>query len=270
MQAVWKKVTTLREAPVSLAGQYYPRAYARTHHLPAPCNTVSLHNGIYVASPEMVEVSLDDNGTFLCRPAEYVPMQICENQVFRTSAGQFLSKDCGEFGGLLITPTGCLHGNFVTVFECCGKTYAIDTLRHLLHHQTILYEFTENLDAVPIFEAIPHSLPEPYDSLALCALYQSGDSVFILVSGSRVYPETSQKSEPLSYLLELNEHGLSKRLTLHFTFHYVQNIVVCNNTLAIGSDKVAILIDFATKEMTGYTLISPDAQANLSSLDDLR
>ena len=270
MQAVWKKVTTLREAPVSLAGQYYPRTYARTHHLPAPQDTVSRRNGIYVAIPEMVEVSLDDNGTFLCRPTEYVPMQICENQVFRTSAGQFLSKDCGEFGGLLITPAGCLHGNFVTVFECCGKTYAIDTLRHLLHQHTILYEFTEHLDAVPIFEAIPHSPQEPYDSLALCALCQTGDSVFILVSGSRVYPEIGQKSEPLSYLLELNEHGLSKRLTLDFTFHYVQNIVFHDNTLAIGSDKIAILIDLTTKEMTGYTLISPEAQANLSSLDDLR
>lgn len=167
--------------------------------------------------------------------------------MFKTSVGNFVSRDYGEFGGVLETPGGEINGNFCDVFEAGGKIYAVDSLSHLGLASTTIYSFDRDCKHHKVFSA---------ENLDFKARYVTDERAYILLS-DRV------GENPKSVLLEISENGDMLKTEFDCDFPLVFNMLVSDGKMFLGADKAVVVVDLQTKEIKAYTPISVEAEKHI-------
>ena len=168
----WQKLNELRQPDPHICGGYYAKNFLKTYR-------PDFYAEGYDFFPEFVRVAEKD-GEIFCRleeanvPDEDAPID-SDECVFKTSVGNFVSRNHGEFGGALETPGGEINGNFCDIFEAGGKIYAVDSLSHLGLASTTIYSFDCDCKYHKIFSD---------ENLGFKARYATGERAYILVSGS--------------------------------------------------------------------------------------
>lgn len=192
------------------------------------------------------------NGEIVCRlaepdiPDEDTPFDINEC-VFKTSAGTFVSRDYGEFGGALETPGGEIDGNFCDVFELGDRVYAVDSLSHLGLASTTIYSFDRDCKHHKVFSA---------ENLDFKARHVIDERAYILLS-DRV------GENPKSVLLEISENGDMLKTEFDCDFPLVFNMLVSDGKMFLGMDKAVVVVDLQTKEINAYTPLSVEAEKHI-------
>lgn len=192
------------------------------------------------------------NGEIVCRlaepdiPDEDTPFDIDEC-VFKTSVGNFVSRNHGEFGGALETPGGEIDGNFCDVFELGDRVYAVDSLSHLGLASTTVYSFDRGCKYHKIFSD---------ENLGFKARYVTDERAYILLS-DRV------GENPKSVLLEISENGDMLKTEFDCDFQLVFNMLVSDGKMFLGADKAVVVFDLQTKEINAYTPLSVEAEKHI-------
>lgn len=189
------------------------------------------------------------NGEIVCRlaepdiPDEDTPFDIDEC-VFKTSVGNFVSRNHGEFGGALETPGGEIDGNFCDVFELGDRVYAVDSLSHLGLVSTTVYSFDRGCKYHKIFSD---------ENLGFKARYVTDERAYILLSD-----RVGENSK--SVLLEISENGDMLKTEFDCDFQLVFNMLVSDGKMFLGADKAVVVFDLQTKEINAYTPLSVEAE----------
>lgn len=245
----WQKLNELRRTDPRISGGYYMTEFLKTYR-------PDFYSEGYSFFPEFVEVA-KINGEFVCRlaepdiPDEDTPFDIDEC-VFKTSVGNFVSRNHGEFGGALETLGGEIDGNFCDVFELGDRVYAVDSLSHLGLASTTIYSFDRDCKHHKVFSA---------ENLDFKARYATGERAYILVSGSVSTRNGGKKRK--SILLEISENGIDAKTEFDCGFYLVFNMIVKNGKMILGVDKAVMTADLQTKEIKAYTPISVAAEENI-------
>ena len=240
----WQKLNELRKTDPRISGGYYTTEFLKTYR-------PDFYSEGYSFFPEFVEVA-KINVEIVCRlaepdiPDEDMPFD-SDECVFETSVGNFVSRDHGEFGGVIETPGGEIDGNFCDVFEVGGKIYAVDSLSHLGLASTTVYSFDRGCKYHKIFSD---------ENLGFKARYVTDERAYILLS-DRV------GENPKSVLLEISENGIDAKTEFDCGFYLVFNMIVKNGKMILGVDKAVVVFDLQTKEINAYTPISVEAEENI-------
>lgn len=245
----WQKLDELRRTDPHICGGYYTKNFLKTYR-------PDFYADGYDFFPEFVRVAEKDSEIF-CRleeaivPDEDAPID-SDECMLETSAGTFVSRDYGEFGGVLETPGGEINGNFCDIFEAGGKIYAVDSLSHLGLASTTVYSFDRDCKHHKVFSA------ENLDFKARCA---TGERAYILVSGSVSTRSGGEKLK--SILLEISENGDMLKTEFDCYFQLVFNMLVSDGKMFLGADKAVVVFDLQTKEIKAYTPISVEAEKHI-------
>lgn len=240
----WQKLDELRRTDPHICGGYYTKNFLKTYR-------PDFYAEGYDFFPEFVRVAEKD-GEIFCRleeanvPDEDAPVD-SDECVLKTSVGNFVSRDYGEFGGVLETPGGEISGNFCDVFEAGGKIYAVDSLSHLGLASTTIYSFDRGCKYHKIFSD---------ENLVFKARYVTDERAYILLS-DRV------GKNPKSVLLEISENGIDAKTEFDCGFYLVFNMIVKNGKMILGVDKAVVTADLQTKEIKAYTPISVEAEKHI-------
>lgn len=240
----WQKLNELRKTDPRISGGYYTTEFLKTYRL-------DFYSEGYSFFPEFVRVAEKD-GEIVCRlaepdiPDEDTPFDINEC-VFKTSAGTFVSRDYGEFGGALETPGGEIDGNFCDVFELGDRVYAVDSLSHLGLASTTIYSFDRDCKHHKVFSA---------ENLDFKARHVIDERAYILLS-DRV------GENPKSVLLEISENGDMLKTEFDCDFPLVFNMLVSDGKMFLGMDKAVVVVDLQTKEINAYTPLSVEAEKHI-------
>lgn len=245
----WQKLNELRKTDPHICGGYYIKNFLKTYR-------PDFYAEGYDFFPEFVRVAEKD-GEIFCRleeaivPDEDAPID-SDECMLETSAGTFVSRDYGEFGGVLKTPGGEINGNFCDVFEAGGKIYAVDSLSHLGLASTTIYSFDRDCKHHKVFSA---------ENLDFKARYATGERAYILVSGS--VSTRSVGENPKSVLLEISENGDMLKTEFDCDFPLVFNMLVSDGKMFLGADKAVVVFDLQTKEINAYTPLSVEAEKHI-------
>lgn len=240
----WQKLDELRRTDPHICGGYYTKNFLKTYR-------PDFYSEGYSFFPEFVEVA-KINGEIVCRlaepdiPDEDTPFDIDEC-VFKTSVGNFVSRNHGEFGGALETPGGEIDGNFCDVFELGDRVYAVDSLSHLGLVSTTVYSFDRGCKYHKIFSD---------ENLGFKARYVTDERAYILLS-DRV------GENPKSILLEISENGDMLKTEFDCDFQLVFNMLVSDGKMFLGADKAVVVFDLQTKEINAYTPLSVEAEKHI-------
>lgn len=240
----WQKLNELRKIDPHICGGYYAKNFLKTYR-------PDFYAEGYDFFPEFVRVAEKD-GEIICRleeaivPDEDAPIDSGECML-ETSAGTFVSRDYGEFGGALKTPGGEIDGNFCDVFELGDRVYAVDSLSHLGLASTTVYFFDRGCKYHKIFSD---------ENLGFKARYVTDERAYILLS-DRV------GENPKSVLLEISENGIDTKTEFDCGFYLVFNMIVKNGKMILGVDKAVVTADLQTKEINAYTPISVEAEKHI-------
>lgn len=245
----WQKLDELRRTDPHICGGYYTKNFLKTYR-------PDFYADGYDFFPEFVRVAEKDSEIF-CRleeaivPDEDAPID-SDECMLETSAGTFVSRDYGEFGGVLETPGGEINGNFCDIFEAGGKIYAVDSLSHLGLASTTVYSFDRDCKHHKVFSA---------ENLDFKARYATGERAYILVSGSVSTRSGGEKLK--SILLEISENGDMLKTEFDCYFQLVFNMLVSDGKMFLGADKAVVVFDLQTKEIKAYTPISVEAEKHI-------
>lgn len=245
----WQKLDELRRTDPRIYGGYYTTEFLKTYR-------PDFYSEGYSFFPEFVEVA-KINGEIVCRlaepdiPDEDTPFD-SDECVFKTSVGNFVSRNHGEFGGALETPGGEIDGNFCDVFELGDRVYAVDSLSHLGLASTTIYSFDRDCKHHKVFSA---------ENLDFKARHVAGERAYILVSGSVSTRSGGEKRK--SILLEISENGIDAKTEFDYGFYLVFNMIVKNGKIILGVDKAVVTADLQTKEINAYTPLSVEAEKNI-------
>ena len=240
----WQKLDELRRTDPHICGGYYTKNFLKTYR-------PDFYAEGYDFFPESVRVAEKD-GEIVCRlsepaiPDEDAPIDSGECML-ETSLGTFVSRDYGEFGGVLETPGGEINGNFCDIFEAGGKIYAVDSLSHLSLASTTIYSFDRDCKHHKIFSD---------ENLGFKARYVIDERAYILLS-DRV------GESPQSVLLEISENGEMLKTELDCDFPLVFNMLVSDGKMFLGADKAVVVVDLQTKEINAYTPLSVEAEKHM-------
>lgn len=240
----WQKLNELRQTDPRISGGYYTTEFLKTYR-------PDFYSEGYSFFPEFVEVA-KINGEIVCRlaepdiPDEDTPFD-SDECVLKTSVGNFVSRNHGEFGGALETPGGEINGNFCDVFELGDRVYAVDSLSHLGLASTTVYSFDRGCKYHKIFSD---------ENLGFKARYVTDERAYILLSDY-------VGENPKSVLLEISENGIDAKTEFDCGFYLVFNMIVKNGKMILGVDKAVVTADLQTKEIKAYTPISVEAEKNI-------
>lgn len=240
----WQKLDELRRTDPHICGGYYTKNFLKTYR-------PDFYAEGYDFFPEFVRVAEKD-GEIFCRleeanvPDEDAPVD-SDECVFKTSVGNFVSRNHGEFGGALETPGGEIDGNFCDVFELGDRVYAVDSLSHLGLASTTVYSFDRGCKYHKIFSD---------ENLVFKARYVTDERAYILLS-DRV------GKNPKSVLLEISENGIDAKTEFDCGFYLVFNMIVKNGKMILGVDKAVVVVDLQTKEINAYTPLSVEAEKHI-------
>lgn len=242
----WQKLDELRRTDPHICGGYYTKNFLKTYR-------PDFYAEGYDFFPEFVRVAEKD-GEIFCRleeanvPDEDTPFD-SDECVFKTSVGNFVSRNHGEFGGALETPGGEMDGNFCDVFELGDRVYAVDSLSHLGLASTTVYSFDRGCKYHKIFCD---------ENLGFKARYVTDERAYILLS-DRV------GENPKSILLEISENGDMLKTEFDCDFPLVFNMLVSDGKMFLGADKAVVVFDLQTKEINAYTPLSVEAEQSVPS-----
>lgn len=245
----WQKLDELRRTDPHICGGYYTKNFLKTYR-------PDFYAEGYDFFPEFVKVAEKD-GEIFCRleeaivPDEDAPID-SDECMLETSAGTFVSRDYGEFGGALKTPVGEIDGNFCDVFELGDRVYAVDSLSHLGLVSTTVYSFDRDCKHHKIFSD---------ENLDFKARHVAGERAYILVSGSVSTRSGGEKLK--SILLEISENGIDAKTEFDCGFYLVFNMIVKNGKMILGVDKAVVTADLQTKEINAYTPLSVEAEKHI-------
>lgn len=240
----WQKLDELRQTDPHICGGYYTTKFLETYR-------PDFYSEGYSFFPEFVEVA-KINGEIVCRlaepdiPDEDMPFD-SDECVFKTSVGNFVSRDHGEFGGVLETPRGEINGNFCDVFELGDRVYAVDSLSHLGLASTTVYSFDRGCKYHKIFSD---------ENLGFKARYVTDERAYILLSDC-------VGENPKSVLLEISENGDMLKIEFDCDFPLVFNMLVSDGKMFLGADKAVVVFDLQTKEINAYTPLSLEAEKHI-------
>lgn len=240
----WQKLDELRRTDPRISGGYYAKNFLKTYR-------PDFYAEGYDFFPEFVRVAEKD-GEIFCRlaepdiPDEDTPFD-SDECVFKTSVGNFVSRNHGEFGGALETPGGEIDGNFCDVFELGDRVYAVDSLSHLGLASTTVYSFDRDCKYHKIFSD---------ENLDFKARYVTDERAYILLS-DRV------GENPKSVLLEISENGDMLKTEFDCDFQLVFNMLVSDGKMFLGADKAVVVFDLQTKEINAYTPLSVEAEKHI-------
>ena len=240
----WQKLNELRKTDLRISGGYYTTEFLKTYR-------PDFYSEGYSFFPEFVEVA-KINGEIVCRlaepdiPDEDTPFD-SDERVFKTSVGIFVSRNHGEFGGVLETPGGEINGNFCDVFELGDRVYAVDSLSHLGLASTTVYSFDRGCKYHKIFSD---------ENLGFKARYVTDERAYILLSDH-------VGENPKSVLLEISENGDMLKTEFDCDFPLVFNMLVSDGKILLGADKAVVVFDLQTKEINAYTPLSVEAEKNI-------
>lgn len=240
----WQKLDELRRTDPHICGGYYAKNFLKTYRQ-------DFYAEGYDFFPEFVRVAEKD-GEIFCRleeaivPDEDAPVDSGECML-ETSLGTFVSRDYGEFGGVLETPGGEIDGNFCDVFELGYRVYAVDSLSHLGLVSTTVYSFDRGCKYHKIFSD---------ENLSFKARYVTDERAYILLSDH-------VGKNPKSVLLEISENGDMLKIEFDCDFPLVFNMLVSDGKMFLGADKAVVVFDLQTKEIKAYTPISVEAEENI-------
>ncbi|MDO4618494.1 MAG: hypothetical protein Q4B31_03115 [Clostridia bacterium] len=269
---MYEPIENLRITENDISGVDYSAEYINNHsdyfNTVDPLHTSSCSKGLRCAwYYEPIEVILKD-GKILCH-ADISDIYYKEQQEeFITSKGVFVSHNHGEFGGELITPKGeKLRGNFTEVIECNNNIYAIDTCKHTSVGHTRIYSFSETLESTRLYSSDnidEYDFPDKW--IDVKGLLLTETSLYVLSSGRVDLCGTHDISKTVykTYLFELRNGKLFKTREFDFLIERnVKNMLIYNNNLYIGMDKIVSVIDLSTNKRTIYTSISENAEKDL-------
>lgn len=240
----WQKLNELRKTDPRISGGYYTTEFLKT-------DRPDFYSEGYSFFPEFVEVA-KINGEIVCRlaepdiPDEDTPFD-SDECVFKTSVGNFVSGNHGEFGGALETPGGEMDGNFCDVFELGDRVYAVDSLSHLGLVSTTVYSFDRGCKYHKIFSD---------ENLGFKARYVTDERAYILLSD-----RVGENSK--SVLLEISENGDMLKTEFDCYFQLVFNMLVSDGKMFLGADKAVVVFDLQTKEINAYTPLSVEAEKHI-------
>ena len=240
----WQKLDELRRTDPHICGGYYAKNFLKIYR-------PDFYAEGYDFFPEFVRVAEKD-GEIVCRlaepdiPDEDTPFD-SDECVFKTSVGNFVSRDYGEFGGVLETPGGEINGNFCDIFELGDRVYAVDSLSHLGLASTTVYSFDRSCKYHKIFSD---------ENLSFKARYVTDERAYILLSDH-------VGKNPKSVLLEISENGDMLKTEFYCDFPLVFNMLVSDGKMFLGADKAVVVFDLQTKEIKAYTPISVEAEENI-------
>lgn len=240
----WQKLDELRQTDPHICGGYYAKNFLKTYR-------PDFYAEGYDFFPEFVRVA-EKYGEIICRleeanvPDEDAPVD-SDECVFKTSVGNFVFRNHGEFGGALETPGGEIDGNFCDVFELGYRVYAVDSLRHLGLASTTIYSFDRDCKHHKIFSD---------ENLGFKARYVTDERAYILL-----YDRVGEN--PKSVLLEISENGDMLKTELDCDFPLVFNMLVSDGKMFLGSDKAVVVVDLQTKEINAYTPLSVEAEKHI-------
>ncbi len=240
----WQKLNELRKTDPHICGGYYTKNFLKTYR-------PDFYAEGYDFFPEFVRVAEKD-GEIVCRlaepdiPDEDTPFD-SDECMLETSAGIFVSRDYGEFGGVLETPGGEINGNFCDVFELGDRVYAVDSLSHLGLASTTVYSFDRGCKYHKIFSD---------ENLGFKARYVTDERAYILLSD-----RVGENSK--SVLLEISENGDMLKTEFDCDFQLVFNMLVSDGKMFLGADKAVVVFDLQTKEIKAYTPISVEAEKHI-------
>lgn len=261
----WKPAAGLRKTSFEISGGYYSKAYVQKQGMEGKCKAWCYVPFPPAWMPEFLEIAFDEAGKLVWRFAG--DGQKIQQEQFPTSAGVFVSHNQGEFGGTLITPAqNCLSGNFVEVFECLGKIYAIDSCNHMGMGHVKIYEFLDGLRYQELFSSVTHIQEKTAELFAsLKALYINSETAYILASGYVNYRllKPGDVYEDKSYLFEISQNGFACRAKFNRNFEWVKNMVVAHGKMILGMDKVVAVVNLDTGEVAAYTPIDREAEEDI-------
>ena len=240
----WQKLNELRKTDPRISGGYYTTEFLKT-------DRPDFYSEGYSFFPEFVEVA-KINGEIVCRlaepdiPDEDTPFD-SDECMLETSAGTFVSRNHGEFGGALETPGGEIDGNFCDVFELGDRVYAVDSLSHLGLASTTVYSFDRGCKYHKIFSD---------ENLGFKARCVTDERAYILLSDH-------VGKNPKSVLLEISENGDMLKTEFDCDFPLVFNMLVSDGKMFLGADKAVVVVDLQTKEIKAYTPISVEAEKHI-------
>lgn len=242
------------------SGNFYNNLYEKDDKN-VRAKSYSNNQVISLFRPEYIEIIQTESGELNWKAVEQLPDYKSEFD-FHSSLGLFHSQNRGEFGGELITPKTTMHGNFGNIFEFNDKVYAIDTLNHMGIGHIRIYEFDKEINAHTLFKTTFG------EWLSLSSLSIEKNRILILISGVIVSEKGSfSNRKPYSCLFEISENGFNKVTEFDNSFYYVNNILLKNNMLIIGMDKVVAFVDIETKEIRYFTPLTIEAENDIKTTE---
>jgi hypothetical protein len=260
---VWHKVSELRKTSADISGWDYSAKFAKKHKLTNKSMSWCYGDNPSTWVPEPVEVAMNSENELVYKFANSLPCYEKTKEKFNTAAGVFISHNRGEFGGELIAPNqNTIYGNYVEVFEAFGKIYAIDSCNHLSIGHIKIIEFTDSLEPIELYST--YNICDGVEYISFKALFID-ESIYILASGEFSSELICEKSKPedKSYLFEISKNGFNIKAEFDCGFTWVKNMIIHNNKMILGMDKVVTIVDLSTKEITTYTPISIEAEEDI-------
>ena len=265
------KVSELRKT-CNLCGKMYSGRFYDSQYEEENKNVMaksySNNHVIALFRQEYIEVMQSETGELLWKAVE----QLSEHEYefdFQSSLGVFRSRDRGEFGGMLITPKGTIQGNFCNLFEFNGKVYAIDSLNHMGIAHTRIYEFDKDMKSTLLYKTGNIYDLEETEMLSLSSLSIEDDRILILISGGEFGENHSFADlKACSYLFEISKEGFKELAKFDIDFEYVYNMLLVDNTLILGMDKVVGFADINTKEITFFTPLNIEAEQDIKNTEN--
>lgn len=257
---MWKTFNELKEQKINISGWY-------TDNVGLIPYNVKLQNNNVLFTKEKIKE--DD----------------ISKDIFMTSAGEIDLYDDGEFGGHLeIGGKFICKGNFSQIFEVNNHKYVLDSLKHMTCGTFRLIEIFDNGTVEVLYDAdklselhkqfyslenidyknLSDELKKQYQvfldyQIGLDGYFIDGTCVKFLCSGTIFDLEKAGKDRynSIIYLLvfdtetkQFYEMDLTDTL---LSYSYVTSIVIHQNKLYIGCDKMIIEVDLETKVVKYFT-----------------
>lgn len=256
---IWHNISELKNISKNISGSGYTFNYAKKHNL----YELGLHFTYIpiksVWTPEPIEISKNEEGEifYRCIDAKRDIYTYLPEAEFDTRLGKFISCNKGEFGGYLTTPKDTIQGNFINVFDFRNKTYAIDSLSHLACAHSKVYEFSDDFSWKEVCFLSGYIFK---------AIYFGDTSAFLLFSGFNGEFQSKEKS----YMFEISDNGFSLKAEFDSFYNYVNNMIIHNDKMILGMDKIVCIVNIETKEESYLTPIDIKAEKNIYYVKRIR
>lgn len=272
MDTEWKKINQLRKIDDSISNLLYSREYAEANGLVEPAPKITKRKKkkrfyfpdktVYIF--QGIEIKESEQGEILWRRCGHKSTD--SRMKYNTQFGEMISDDMGEFGGQLYTPFRTIYGNFCDVFDFEDKVYAVHSLAHLLSLCFGLYEISKDGNINEVYSLTDYFKGKDYcEDLAYCAKYIRDDhNAYILIAGFvKQLKEEFGETRYESRLIHICNGVVDTIMVIPEWIPEVTNMIVNDDYVYLGHDKMLSIIDRKTKAIEYRTFLSGKAVKNL-------